>query len=597
MNHNTIPAMFYDVVKRFAHKQLFFEKKNKEWVGYNGTAIKTTVERLASGLRALGLNRGDHLAILSNNNPRWAFSDYASAISGIVSVAVYPTLTAQQTQYIIHHSEARLLFAENQRQIDKVLAIKGDCPHLQTIVSFDSSITPTEGFIITFDDLLQLGADHLAKQAEFSWETESKKVQAADLLTLIYTSGTTAEPKGVMLTNGNIASNVADCQIANPTDDQDVFLSVLPMSHIFERTGEYYGLCNGATIYYAEDIAKMVANLEEVQPTVMFAVPRLFEKMYSRITTKLSQGSAVKKAIGNWAIRTGEAVSGRRRNGRHRWRDSISLALADKLVYSKIKSLFGKRFKWFICGGAPLAPDIGRFFDAIGVTILEGYGLTEASPVISGNLWNANRYATVGPPLQNVEVKIAADGEILARGPSIMQGYFKDEAATAAALDDDGWLHTGDIGMFDDQNYLHITDRKKNIIVTAGGKNVVPLALENALAMDDYIEQVVVVGDQRKFVSALIVPSFDKLSAWARNLEIQYSEYEELVRNSQVMAHFKEIIHHKMEPFARFEQVKKFVLLHQPFTIEDGTLTPKLSIKRKIVETRYADLIEALYTI
>ncbi len=597
MSYKTVSEMFYDVTGRFATRDLLHEKVKKEWIGYSGDRIRQTVEDLSYGLSALGVKRGEHVAILSNNCPRWAFTDYSCAISGLISVAVYPTLTAQQIQYIVDHSESRLVFAEDKRQVDKLIGIKAECSQLQTIVCFDDSIEFEEEFILSFGSVLSLGQNYKASHPELSWQKEAGKIKPTDLHTLIYTSGTTAEPKGVMLTNHNLMSNVADCQIANPTDDSDVFLSVLPLSHVFERTGEYYGLCRGSRIYYAEDIAKMVANLEEVQPTIMFAVPRLFEKMYSRITGKLSAGSPLKQKIAAWAIGVGEKTSARKKQGRIGIGLSIKNKLADKLVFSKITALFGPRFKWFICGGAPLSPEIGKFFDAIGVIILEGYGLTEASPVISGNHWNNNHYGTVGPTLENVAVKFAADGEILAHGPSIMQGYYKDQEATAAAIDADGWLHTGDIGVLDENGMLHITDRKKNIIVTAGGKNVVPLALESALTMDDFIEQVVVVGDKRKYISALIVPSFEQLSAWARKLEISFSEYEDLVKNSKVIAHFKTIVNEKMESFARFEQVKKFILLHQPFTIEDGTLTPKLSIKRKIVEQRYASLIEALYTV
>ncbi len=597
MEYQTIAVMFFDITGRYPDRGLFFEKIGGEWQGYTGNEVRSAVRELASGLTALGIKKGEHIGIVSENCPRWAFSDYACAVSGLVSVAIYPTLIAAQIQYIADHSEVRLVFAENKRQVQKLVEIKKECPHLQTIVCFDDSAEFTEDYIISFGSVLKLGQAYIEKNPELDWSARSAEIKPDDLHTLIYTSGTTAEPKGVMLTNRNLMSNVEGCQIANPTDENDIFLSVLPLSHVFERTGEYYAMVRGGRIYYAEDIARMVKNLEEIQPTIMFAVPRLFEKMYTRITAKLASGSSIKRKIADWAIAVGEETSRCRKAGRIGAIQSLKNTVADRLVFSKIKVLFGKRFKWFICGGAPLSPEIGKFFDALGVIILEGYGLTEASPVITGNHWNNNHYGTVGPVLENVEIKFAADNEILARGPSIMQGYYKDKPATLEAIDDDGWLYTGDIGEMDADGMLRITDRKKNIIVTAGGKNVVPLALESALTMDEYIEQVVVVGDRRKFISALIVPSFEQLTAWARKLEISFSEYEDLIKNSEVIAHFKEIVNKKMESFARFEQIKKFVLLHQPFTIEDGTLTPKLSIKRKVVETRYADLIEALYTV
>jgi long-chain acyl-CoA synthetase len=397
-----------------------------------------------------------------------------------------------------------------------------------------------------------------------------------------------------MLTNGNICSNIDGGLDRLKITSDSLFLSFLPLSHSFERTVDYICTSIGGTIAYAEAMDKVIANLAEVEPTHAVSVPRLFEKMYAGVQAKFAAGSFIKKMIVKWALNVGEEYAKARKQGNVSPKLMKKAQRADKLVFSKVKALLGSNFQFFASGGAPLPAEIGKFFDSVGIRVLEGYGLSETSPVITVNPENDYRFGTVGPPIYNVEVKIADDGEILSRGPHIMKGYFKDEAATREAIDEQGWFHTGDIGILDD-GYLRITDRKKNLIVTAGGKNIAPAPIEAALVMSKFFEQALVIGDRRRFVSAILVPNFDQLSAWATANGITDTHPDSLVKNEKVREMLDGVVATAMESFSRFEAVKKYLLMTKEFTIEDGTLTPTLKIKKRIVEERLKDQIDALY--
>jgi len=429
------------------------------------------------------------------------------------------------------------------------------------------------------------------------FEQEINAIRSDDLMTLIYTSGTTGEPKGVMLTHNNLISNIWGGLQVLDADHTDVFLSFLPLSHSFERmAGHYLATSIGATICYAENINTVADNMREVHPTLMTAVPRFYEKVYAKIINSIADGPAIKRKLFWWAIGIGKKYNQKKDNGEwiSPWLNSRR-NLANKLVFHKLHERIGGRLRFCVSGGAPLSKEIGEFFRAAGILILEGYGLTETSPVISITPLERIKIGYVGIPIPNVEVKIASDGEILTRGPHIMKGYFKDEAATKEVISEDGWFSTGDIGELDSEGFLKITDRKKNILVTSGGKNVAPQPMENVLISSKWIEQVMAIGDKRKFVSAIIVPSFANLEDWAKERGLPWNSREELIKLPEVQALYEREVSEHMESFAQFEKVKKFVLLPQEFTIESGELTPKMSIKRDVVEKRLAALIDSMY--
>ncbi len=594
MEFKTIAEMFLNTTKNYPDKELFTEKVDGQWVGDKGKDVYEMVKNASYGLAAIGIQPKDNVAILSTNCRRWAYSDYATATRGATSVTVYPTLIASQIQYIINHSDSKLVFAQDKLQMDKLLEIKAQCPEIKNVVYFDESLSYEEDNIFSFNDLMEKGKAFQETEGVYDFEAEALKVAPEDVLTLIYTSGTTGNPKGVMLTHGNLVSNILACNIRMQVTDEDIFLSFLPLSHSFERLGAYVGTHVGANISYAESMEKVIDNLKEVEPTVAMSVPRLYEKMYAGVQKKFAGGSFIKRKIAAWAVKTGYKYIDARNAGTISPKLAKRKKLADKLVLSKIQALLGSRFRFFASGGAPLAGDIGRFFDAAGICILEGYGLSETSPVITVNPSHDFRFGTVGPAIDGVEVKIADDGEILSRGPHIMKGYYKDEAGTREAINEDGWFHTGDIGIIED-GYLRITDRKKNIIVTAGGKNIAPAPMEGALILNKYFEQALVIGDRRKFVSAIVVPNFIELAGWAGENNITDTTAEALVENPKVNEMLMTEVEGVMQNFSHYEAVKKIMLLPKEFNIEDGSLTPTLKIKKRVVEERYKNQIDALY--
>ncbi len=594
MEIKTIAEMFLKVTSKYPDKELFTEKVDGEWVGDKGKDIYEMVKYASYGLSSVGINAKDNIAIMSTNCRRWAYSDYAIATRGATSITVYPTLIASQAQYILAHSDSKLIFAEDAHQMEKVLQIKADCPKLNTVVYFDESLSYDDENIISFNQLIEKGRAYAAGSDVYDFEEQAMSVKADDILTVIYTSGTTGNPKGAMLMHSNLVSNVLSCNARLGITEKDKFLSFLPLSHSFERLGDYVGTHMGANITYAEAMDTVIANLSEVNPTVAISVPRLYEKMYAGVQAKFAAGSFIKRKIAAWAVKTGYEYVDARNSGTISPKLAKKKKRADKLVFGKVQALLGTQFRLFASGGAPLANEIGKFFDAAGIMILEGYGLSETSPVITVNPQTDYRFGTVGPAIDGVEIKIADDGEILSRGPHIMKGYYKDEAGTREAINEEGWFHTGDIGIIED-GYLRITDRKKNIIVTAGGKNIAPAPIEGALIMSKFFEQALVHGDRRKFISAILVPNFEELSAWASENEITDVAPEALCENPKVNDMIMGEVETIMGNFSGYEAVKKVILLPREFSVEDGTLTPTLKIKKRIVEERYKAKINALY--
>ncbi len=563
------------------------------WTPVSARDFGHTVRALSLGLNALGIQPGDRVAILSENRPEWAIGDYAILCAGAWTVPIYPTLPPHQIAPLLNDCGARAVFVSSLEQLGKILTIKRECPALDHVISIDARPPGEPGFL-SFHALAEKGRPTL-EMSPGVFEQRAARVKPDDVATIIYTSGTTGEPKGAMLTHGNFVSNVtAACEVV-PISGEGVALSFLPLSHVFERMLDYAYLYRHSTIAYAESIDKLRDNFLEVNPHCFGAVPRVYEKVQGRIFGKVDSGGALKKKLFAWAVRVGrERVSYEERGVPLPSALARRARLADKLVLSKIRRALGTRFRFAVSGGAPLARDLAEFFLGAGVTIYEGYGLTETSPVIAVNGPNAWRLGTVGRPLPNVEVRIADDGEILTRGPHVMKGYFGKPEATAEAIDAEGWFHTGDIGQIDADGFLAITDRKKDLIVLAGGKKVAPQPIENELKSSPFIGVPIVLGDRHKFVAAVIVPNFDRLREYvsASNLKV---DWDRLDANPEIRRIYQQEIDAYNENRPHHEQIRAFAVLSTDLTIEDGSITPTLKVKRRILESRYRDLIESMY--
>jgi long-chain acyl-CoA synthetase len=531
------------------------------------------------------------VAILSENRPEWAFADFGALVAGAADVPIYPSLTAAQVRYILSDSRAKAVFVSTPTQAAKLAELRGELPGLAHVIGFE----PAPG-ALALDELRARGREALARDSG-----AARRLAAAarpdDVATLIYTSGTTGDPKGVMLTHANLVSNVlAAAKVFPQVRPEWSALSFLPLCHSFERTaGHNFMIHAGVTIAYAESVEKVPENMLEVRPHIMCSVPRLYEKMYARVNEKVATDSAARQAIFRWAAGVGSQAFAARvaRRAPGAWL-RLRLALAERLVFSKIKQRTGGRLQLFISGGAPLAKEIAEFFGAAGILICEGYGLTETSPVITCNRVERMKPGTVGLPLEGIEVRIAPDGEVLSRGPHIMKGYFGKPEATREAIDADGFFHTGDLGHVDADGFLVITDRKKDIIVTSGGKNIAPQPIENRLKTNRFFSEVVMVGNRRNFPAALVVPNYDALAAWAGARGITGTR-EQLVKREEVVAYYQELVAAMTADLAQFEKIKKLALLPRELTQEAGEITPTLKVKRRVVEERYKALIDELY--
>ena len=592
----TLNEIFFLTVDRFLDAPVVMRAKREgAWVDLSYRQLLDRVQSLSLGLLELGVRRGDRVAILAENSPEWAATDYACLAAGCADVPIYPTLPAHQAAYILRDSGAVAVCVSNAGQLEKVLAVRGDVPALRHVIAFDPGLGG-EG-VLTLDGVMATGRAAVAKHP--GWREAALQAAPGDLATLIYTSGTTGDPKGVMLTHGNITSNVVAALTLFDIGDEDECLSFLPLSHIFERmVGHYVMMWAGTTINYAQGIETVPADLQDRKPTVMASVPRLYEKIYAKVLEGVMAGPPLRQRIFFWAKRTAE-----------RWADlriakrpipaglAFQKRIADRLVFSKLQERTGGRVRFFVSGGAPLSADIARFFYAAGLPVYEGYGLTETSPVITVNTPDAIRLGSVGKPIPGVEVRIAADGEILTRGPHVMAGYFNKPEATAEAIDRDGWFHTGDIVVVDGDGFLKITDRKKDIIVTAGGKNIAPQPIENRTKTNPFVLNAVVLGDKRKYPIMLVVPNYDKVRQWLAATGMPGGSDAELATRHGVERKIEEEVNGMLGDLAHFERPRRYLLLTEDFTIENGQLTPSLKVKRRVVEERYRDRIDALYAL
>ena len=568
-------------------------KQGGRWLALSYADLAERVQDCSLGLLELGVAPGDRVAILSENRPEWAVADYACLAARCTDVPIYPTLPAKQAEYILRDSGSVAVLVSSAAQLEKVLAVQDRLPAIRHVIALDHP-APQRG-VLGWEEVLARG--RAARQRYPDWRAAALQIVPQDLATIIYTSGTTGDPKGVMLTHGNIASNVSTCVPLFSFSEVDECLSFLPLSHIFERMfGHYSMLHAGVVINYAESIDTVPADMQDRRPTVMASVPRLYEKIYGRVLDSVRASSVPRQRIFGWARRVGEEWAERTLDGRPIGAGlALRQRLADRLVFSKLRARTGGRIRFFISGGAPLSADIARFFYAAGMPILEGYGLTETSPVIAVNTFEHQKLGTVGPPIPGVEVRIAPDGEIVARGPGIMRGYYRKPEATAEALDADGWFHTGDIGVIDAEGYLRITDRKKDLIVTAAGKNIAPQPIENLARTSRYVSNAVMLGDRRPFPIMLVVPNADVLRDWGARHGVVEETVEALLGRAEVRGAIEREVRKTLRDLAQFEMPKKFLLVPRDFSVEAGELTPTLKVRRRIVEDRHRAAIEALY--
>lgn len=616
---DTIPELLLGLSDHYSGKgKTAFAYKPKGETEYKPIlweAFMNDVMSIAAWMHSHGLTAGDAVAIISENRYEWAVTDMAMQLLGCVNVGLYPSLPSNQVEYILQDCNAKVLFASTGIQLKKAIEVFEQCPKLTTVVVYDEATNKEHmsmPYVQRFERLMELGASLVAKMTPTILE-EASKVKPEDLCTLIYTSGTTGLQKGVMLSHNNICMNILHAVKLIQIDASDRLLSFLPLCHSFERTAGYYAVMScGGEIYYAESVETVAKNMTECHPTIVISVPRLFERIYGLVARSIEEGSKVKKLIFNWAVNVGKAyVSGKRGFV------SLQRGWADKLVFEKLRERTGGKIKYFASGGAALPSEIGNFFMAAGLKIIEGYGLTETSPVISVNPIHRPRIGTVGYVIDGVTVAIqrlsdnvivaqmeggdhsnvldSEEGEILCRGHNVMQGYWNKPEATAEVMDKDGWFHTGDIGRFN-KGYLQITDRLKHMIVNAGGKNIYPGPIEDMLKTIPYIEQAVLLGEKKNFISALIVPDYEALKIWARHQNRTYETDRDFLDKPEVIALYEREIKEFSKSLASHEKIRSFRLIPEPFTIEGGEMTPTLKVKRKVIESKYADLIQDIYS-
>lgn len=597
MRYKTIPDMFFQHARDNSGHVLIRYKKNDQWVDIRWEEEKEYVESFALGLIKLGIAPRDKVAILSENRYEWYVSDLGIQSVGGIVVPIYATNTPEQIHYILKDSESVAVIVSTADQRGKLERIRQDLPELKSIIMMDEVLPKTEG-TLNFSGVLGLGR---SSRLQEELQTRLSGISSDSIATIIYTSGTTGDPKGVMLSHKNIMSDVeATYEVMRKELHEEVMLCFLPLSHSFARTADYYIPLFHArgTQVIAESLEKLSENLLEIKPTMFVSVPRVFEKVYGKIIARVEADKPVKRKIFYWALAVGKRVSPYLMDQKPiPFFLSLQYQVATALVFKNIRNAVGGRLKFASSGGAPLPKDLGEFFFAMGIKIIEGYGLTETSPVMTVNPTDRFRFGTVGKPIPGCELKIAQDGEILAKGPMIMKGYYKKPAATQEVIDDRGWFHTGDIGFVDSEGYLHITDRKKDIIVTAGGKNIAPQPIENRLKMNKYVEEVIIIGDRKPYCVALIVPSFPLLEDVAARENIPFTAKEELLANPRIKTLIDEAVAEVNRGLARYETIKKFALIPSLFTQETGELTPTLKVKRWAVEKKYSDIIEQLYEI
>jgi len=590
-------AIFQNRVQQYKDKTLVrIKSKQGIWEDISWNRLNDLVRDLGIFLINRGVQPGDKVALFSPNRYEWWVADLAIISVGAVNVPIYATNSAEECRYIIENSESKKCFAGTKEHLDKILKAKEKLPSLGDIVVLDDLENPPSG-IVTLREALKEGKAATNKD---EFDKRLKPINIEDVATIIYTSGTTGNPKGVMLTHKNFVSNVNQVAAIDPDflAGDHIFLSFLPLAHSLERTVGYYcPIFLGHKVAFAESVDKLLENFQEIRPTFLVSVPRIYEKVHAGVTAKVATASPVKKALFNWAMGIArENIPYICQNKPRKGMFSLKYSLADKLIFSKLKVALGlDKLHAAISGGGPLSVSDAEFFLGMGIKVLEGFGLTETTPVTNGNKPTFIKPGTVGPAVKDTIIKIAPDGEVLVKGPQVMKGYYRNEAATKEAFTEDGFFRTGDIGEIDKDGYLKITGRIKDIIVTSGGKNISPQNIENSLITSAFIEQVAVIGDNRKYLSALIVPSFEALETWAKEKNVTFSNRQELLSNPEVHKLFEQEITNHMKDYARVEQIRKFKLLETEWSQVTGELTPTMKVKRKVINQKYSKDIESLY--
>jgi len=591
MKYTHIGQMMTGKIAEYGDQTALRYRAGEKWESLSYAEFGSKIKRLACALIDAGIQRSDKVGIYSANRYEWAVSDIACIMVGAVSVPIYATNTTEQAKYIIQDAEIKLIFAGNDSQYQSLATIHGEGVAFQ-IIAYDQKTKLDSTIAQQFDAFLQI---ECTPTFDKELKARQSEIKSDDLTTIIYTSGTTGNPKGVMLSHANLFHQFEAVDANFEVSSSDVSLCFLPLSHVYERMWSYYVYLKGAIQTYLEDPKQVIETMQEVKPTAMVSVPRLYEKIYAAVMNNQESASPLKKKLFQAALKTGTDYYSRSFTSQ-----SIPTGLKlkhklfDKLVLSKVRGLVGGNKNFFSAGGAPLEKTIEEFFLACGLLICQGYGLTETSPMVSYNTPGAFKFGTVGKLVPNCEVKIANSGEILVKGPQVMLGYYNNPEATAESIVD-GWFHTGDVGEFDGDGYLKITDRIKDLIITSGGKNIAPLNIETLVGKDFYIEQIIAIGDKRNFVSALVVPAFESLEAWAHKKKIQYSSTDELIKHPEVTEFYKKRIELQSKLLAQYETIKKFKLLDKPFTMEAGEITPTLKLKRKQINKKFKALIDSMY--
>ncbi len=586
----TLVELLRGAVERHRKTDALKYKKDRQWVPVSSDELFARVRRVALGLDRAGVGAGDRVALLAESGPQWTIADFGILATGAINVPIYPTQPPAQVEYILRESRPKAIFVSSKRQMRRVGPVLEAFPDLR-VFTFEPGV---EGY----EDISALEAAGAEAERETPGRFDELRgsVRAGDVASIIYTSGTTGEPKGAVLTHQNIVFDaVSASEVLGPTP-RDTTLSFLPLSHIFERTVVYLAIHCGATVAYAESIETVAANLLEVRPTIMTAVPRFFEKIYERILKARTKLSPAKQRLFDWAMPVGRAWAEARDRGRgvSPWL-ALKHKIADRLVFAKWRDVVGGQLERFVSGGAPLSPDLAYVFWGAGIPILQGYGLTETAPVICVNALGANRIGSVGRAIPGVEVKIAGDGEILTRGLNVFRGYLDKPEQTAEMFDEEGWLRTGDVGKLDDDGYLTITDRKKDLIKTSAGKYVPPQPIENLLRMSPFVDQAVLIGNARKHVAALVVPNREHVETWAREQGVDAGDYGRLLADARVLAAVRGEVARLTPHLADYERIKGVALIENEFTVDGGELTPTLKVRRRFVEEKYRDVIDALY--
>jgi len=580
----------FDIIPQLLDKynkpNAFAAKENGKWVTYSTQQFADNATNLSYGLLNLGIDREEKIAIIANNRPEWNFTDYGIQMSGAVSVPIYPTISEGDLNFILNDAKVKYIFVSSTDLYNKVKAVAANAPSVKEIYTFDKVAGAKH-----WSEVLELGKSNPKKEEV---EKIKSSIKPNDLLTILYTSGTTGNPKGVMLSHNNLISNSLSSQNLCPFKSHWKALSFLPLNHVYERMLTTLYMYLGISIYYAESLETIGDNLKEVKPEVFSTVPRLLEKVYDKIVAKGADLTGIKKKLFFWALDLGLKYE---LNGANGWWYETQLKLANKLIFSKWREALGGNLMAAVSGGAALQPRLARVFNAAKITVLEGYGLTETSPVIAVNnfLPNGIKFGTVGPVIDGVTVKIAEDGEILVKGPNVMLGYYNRPDATAEVMDADGWFHTGDIGMFEENRFLKITDRKKEIFKTSGGKYIAPVMIENKLKESPFVEQAMVIGENQKFASAFIVPAFAFLKEYCQRKGIPFTSNEDLIKNETIKARIIAEVEKVNKELAQYEKIKNPQLLSREWSIDKGEMTPKLSLKRKVIMAANADLVNKIY--